>query len=68
MVKFSYPKGEIVPRGSLYKFAMLNNPEISHLGKTLTSPNSMKPIILKPMVLERVHVRLPQYEVLDMEE
>ena len=38
-VKVSYPKGETVSRGSLYKFAMLNNIETSHLGKTLISPN-----------------------------
>ena len=39
MVKFSETKGEKVTRGSLYKFAMLNSPEISHLGKNLISPN-----------------------------
>ena len=39
VVKISDPEGETVTRGSLYKFAMLNSPEISHLGKTLISPN-----------------------------
>ena len=39
MVKFSDPKGETVTRGSLYKFAMLNSPQISQLGKTMIGPN-----------------------------
>ena len=39
VVKFSGPEGEIVTRGSLYKFSILNSPKISHLGKTLISPN-----------------------------
>ena len=39
MIKFSYPKGETVTPGNPYKFGMLNSPEISHLGKTLISPN-----------------------------
>ena len=39
LVKVSNPEGEIVTCGSLYKFTMLNSPEISHLGKTLISPN-----------------------------
>ena len=38
-VKVSDPKGEIVTRGSPYNFAILNNLETSHLGKTLISPN-----------------------------
>ena len=37
--KFSDPKGETVTRGSLYKFAKLNSPELSHRGKTIISPN-----------------------------
>ena len=32
-------EGEIVTCGSMYKFAILNSPEISHLGKTCISPN-----------------------------
>ena len=40
VVKVSDPEGETVTRGSLYKFSMLNSPKISHLGKTLISPNS----------------------------
>ena len=39
MVKCSDPDDETVTRGSMYKFAMLNSLEISHLGKTLISPN-----------------------------
>ena len=38
VTKVSEPKGEIVTRDSLYKFAMLNSPEISHLGKLRISP------------------------------
>ena len=33
VVKVSDPEGETVTRGSLYKFAMLNSPKTSHLGK-----------------------------------
>ena len=32
------PEGETVTRGSLYKFAMLNSPQNSHLGKLSISP------------------------------
>ena len=39
VVKVSDLEGETVTRGSLYKFIMPNSPEISHLGKTLISPN-----------------------------
>ena len=39
VIKSSDQEGEIVTRGSPYKFAMLNSPEISHLGKTLISTN-----------------------------
>ena len=38
VVKFSDPEGEIMTCGSPYKFAILNSPERSHLGKTLISP------------------------------
>ena len=33
VVKVSYPEDEIVTRGSLYNFTVLNSPEIGHLGK-----------------------------------
>ena len=39
MVKVSDPEGEKVTHGSIYKFAMLNSPEISHLVKLCISPN-----------------------------
>ena len=38
MVHFSDPEWERVTRGSLYKFAMLNSPQNSHLGKLSISP------------------------------
>ena len=38
-VKISNPEGEIGTHGSPYKFNILNNPEISHIGKTCISPN-----------------------------
>ena len=38
MVEVSSLEDEIVTRGSPYNFAMLNNPETGHLGKTLISP------------------------------
>ena len=40
VVKFSDIDGETGTRGSLYKFAMLNSPEISHLGKIHISPKT----------------------------
>ena len=39
VLKVSDPEGETVTCGSLYKFSMLNSPQIHHLGKTLISPN-----------------------------
>ena len=39
MVKVSDLDDIPLTRGSLYNFAMLNSPEIGHLGKTLISPN-----------------------------
>ena len=41
VVNISEPEGETVTRGSPYKFAMLNSPEISHLGKLCISPNGL---------------------------
>ena len=63
MVKFLDPEGETMTHGILYKFAMLNSPEISHLGKTLS-----KPILLKPMVLERGKPSLFHCEVSETED
>ena len=40
VVKFSDPEGETVTCGIPYNFAMLNNPETSHLGEMIKSPNS----------------------------
>ena len=39
VVKVSNPEGETMTCGSLYKFAILNSLEISHIGKTLISIN-----------------------------
>ena len=39
VVEVSNPEDETVTCGSPYNFAMLNNPEIIHHGKTLMSPN-----------------------------
>ena len=39
MVKISNPIDETVTHDSLYKYAMRNNFEKSHLGKILISPN-----------------------------
>ena len=39
VVKFSDLEGETLTHGSPYNFTILNNPETSHLGKTLVSPN-----------------------------
>ena len=39
VVKVSDPDDETGTRGSPYKFAMLNSPERSHLGRALISPN-----------------------------
>ena len=39
MVQVSDLEDETATRGSPYNFAMLNSPEIGHLGKTLISPN-----------------------------
>ena len=39
VVKVLDPDDETWTRVSTYKFSMLNSPKISHLGKTLISPN-----------------------------
>ena len=39
LLKISNPKDEPMTCGSRYKIALLNSPEISHLGKTFISPN-----------------------------
>ena len=39
VVNVSDPDDETMTHGGPYKFAMLNSLEISHLGKTLISPN-----------------------------
>ena len=39
VIKVAYPEDETMTHGSPYKFTMLNNPQIGHLGKTLISPN-----------------------------
>ena len=39
MVKVSDPEDETVTHGNPYNFAMMNSPEIGHLGKMLISPN-----------------------------
>ena len=39
VVEVWVPDDETVTRGSPYNFAMLNNPEIGHLGKIIISPN-----------------------------
>ena len=39
LVEVSDPKDEIVTRGSLYNFSIMNSPKIGHLGKMIISPN-----------------------------
>ena len=39
VLKFSNPEDETLTHGIPYKFAMLNSPKISHLGKNLIRPN-----------------------------
>ena len=68
MVKLSDPDDETGTRGSSYKFAMLNSPEISHLWKNSHKSQLVKPILVKPVVLERGQTRLPQYKIPDTEE
>ena len=63
VVRISDPEDEIVTRGSPYNLAMLNSHEIGHIGK-----NAHKSPLVKPMVLERGQMRLPQYEISDTEE
>ena len=39
VVQFSNSEDETLTCGSPYKFSMLKSPKISHLGKTIISPN-----------------------------
>ena len=54
------PEYETVTRGSLYNFAILNSPETSHLGENTHKSQLVKPILMKPVVLDQGHARLPQ--------
>ena len=67
VVRVSDPKDETVTHGSLYNFVVLNSPVTGHLWKMIKS-QLVKPILMKHMVLEQGHVRLPQCKVLDIEE
>ena len=63
VVKCLDPEDETVTCGSPYNFAMLNSPEIGHIGKNAHMSQLVKPILMKPMVLEQGHMRLPQGKV-----
>ena len=58
---------ETVTHGNLYNFAIWNNPvtrhrEIDHKSQLV------KPILMKPMVLDQGHVKLPECIISDIQE
>ena len=68
MVQISDLEDEPVARGMPYNFDVLNSPVTGHLGKKDHKYQMVKPILMKPMVLDQGHVRLPQCEISDIEE
>ena len=54
---------EPVTCGSPYNFTVMNSPVTGHLGKRIINPKMVKPILMKPMVLDQGHARLPQGEI-----
>ena len=50
---------EPVTCGIPYNFAVLNSPATGHLGKRIINTKMVKPILMKPMVLDQGHARLP---------
>ena len=68
VVQRSDSEDEPVTRGMPYNFAVLNSPVTGHIGKMIINPKLVKPILMKPMVLDQGHVILPQCKILDIEE
>ena len=62
MVRISDPEDETMTRGRPYNFVVQNSPVTGHLGKRITN-TMVKPILMKPMVLDQGHVRLPQCDI-----
>ena len=64
------PEDETVTHGNPYNFDMLNNEQSCNRSPRENDHKSqlVRPILMKPMVLEHGHVRLPQYKFLDIEE
>ena len=52
VVQISDSEGEPVTRGILYNFAVMNIPITGHLGKKDHKYQMVKPILMKPMVLD----------------
>ena len=67
MILISELEYETVTRGRLYNFAVLNSPVTGHLGKRIINTN-WKQILMKPMVLDQGHARLPHCEISNTED
>ena len=59
MVQILEPEDETVTRGKLYNFSILNSPVTGHLGKKDHKYKLVKQILMKTMVLDQGHTRLP---------
>ena len=68
MVQILEPEDETVTRGSPYNFVVLNSPVTGHRGKKDHQSQLVKQILVKPMVLDQVHARLPQCAISNIEE
>ena len=67
VVQISEPEDETVTRGSLYNFVVLNSPVTGYLGKMIMS-QLVKPILMKPVVLDQGHVSLSQRKSVEIAE
>ena len=57
--QISHSEDEPATRGMPYNFAVLNSPVTGHLGKKDHKSQLVKQILMKPMVLDQEHARLP---------
>ena len=58
VVRSSDSEDEPVTCGMPYNFSVLNSPVTGHIGKKDHKSQMVKPILMKPMVLDPKHARL----------
>ena len=64
--QISDSEDEPVTRGMPYNFVVLNSPVTGHLGKKDHKSQMVKPILMKPMVVDQGHMRFPYDKISDI--